>query len=972
MTDFSLPTNNHGPAVVDSLVANGFSPTKPVPSSAFLPPPPQEEEDYTIKCICGFHDDDGNTVLCEHCETWQHTECYYFEDGEVLDVSEIEHYCADCKPRPLDARGASQRQAMRREQSDLVERKVKKAATKSHKKKARAPETQMMLANGSLSYERSASHNTLDRSTGSPREYFPSVKRPKISHRYSGSLHSPNLSYAGNVKRSGSASRITHSPSKTPRNYPSMGYVSEPYSHEFMHLYDNDPGDATMQANLFNDITITSSLSLWTQDAEALAEASNGLSPQDIFHRCEQPLDSMDLPLLHKVCKEGDNCELNGQCPRWRLLTTDAPLPKGSIVGELKGKIGHMRDYVQDIANRWDYLRHPVPFVFFHPKLPIYIDTRREGTQCRYLRRSCRPNLNMTTILENGSDYRFCFVAKDDLEAGTELTIGWTLDQHIRNFFHRRNTEHFSNQGTNDADEEYVSDWVGKVLADFGGCACDSPTECSLAKYDRRSSPSLNGAFKLSNGNVSKGPNGYGKRNSPGMDQTSYSRSHYVKQQEDDDDDDDGDGSTSGSLRSRQRSRETTPAHSHAGETAFAKGLELSDREKRKIAALERNFEQIEQDKHQPTHKKKKRNSGGSSAQTPANPGPRQLGPVSSFSQPNTPGIIARSQYIDASTSRRTSGSPVGKQPPTTSISTGRSAGRKKRASQAGPTPIPFATARPDYVSRSTQTDPDKGADWYNVPEPDKPRKPFMSLSKQLLLRSQRERIKMEQRAQAIVTQQRGSTDAVQAHEGSRIEPVRFEADVDMQDVQRSPDHTEGNTTSQTPLKKPRRPDAVDNGSDATRASIKPPPPPPFSNNLPATELRVRPPSPAAEFFHERSSASPKDATQSPVTARPPFIQTSGSYPPLLPVSNPAFPQPSPVKKKYSLGEYISRQKAKTEPSSNGERPPNSSPVLSQAAIKPPVGLDEAKSVKDEGSVFVGTPKQEIGDQDPTDEIKQP
>ncbi|KAL8829824.1 MAG: hypothetical protein Q9170_006004 [Blastenia crenularia] len=74
-----------------------------------------EGEVYTIKCICGFDDDDGNTVLCDKCDNWQHTACYYFNDGKVLDVSEIEHRCTDCKPRKLDIRGATERQMRRRE-----------------------------------------------------------------------------------------------------------------------------------------------------------------------------------------------------------------------------------------------------------------------------------------------------------------------------------------------------------------------------------------------------------------------------------------------------------------------------------------------------------------------------------------------------------------------------------------------------------------------------------------------------------------------------------------------------------------------------------------------------------------------------------------------------------------------------------------------------------------------------------------
>ncbi|KAL8723325.1 MAG: hypothetical protein Q9225_000377 [Loekoesia sp. 1 TL-2023] len=955
MTDISLPTNHHGPAVVDPLIANGLSPSKPVPPQALPAPGPEEEEDYTIKCICGFHDDDGNTVLCEQCQTWQHTECYYFEGGEVLDVSEIEHCCADCKPRRLDARAATERQTMRREQSDLGERRVKKAAAaKSHKKKVKVPDTHMTLANGFSPYDRNDPHSVSDRSADSPRDYLPSAKRPKINHRYSSSLQSPSLSYTGNDKRSGSVSRVIHSPSKTPGKYLSNGYLSEPYSHNFMHLYDDDPGDAEMQANLFNDITITSSLSLWTQDAEALAEASNGLSPQNIFHRCDQPLDSMGFPFLRKEIRQGDDPDTDGRFPRWTFLTTGAPLPKGSIVGELKGKIGHMRDYVQDPSNRWDYLRHPVPFVFFHPKLPIYIDTRREGTKCRYLRRSCRPNLIMTTILENGSDYRFCFVAKDDLEAGSELTIAWTLDQHIRNF------TQFKHEGSSDADEDYVSDWVGKVLADFGGCACDLPAECSLARYDRRSDQSLSGTFKMSNGNGPKGRNGYGKRHSPAMDQITYSRPHHVKQQEEDDDD----RSTSGSLRSKQRSRDITPTRSHFAENAFAMGLELSDREKRKIAALERNFEQIAQDKNQPAHKKKKRNSGGCVS---AHQSSRQQGPVSLFSQPNTPGIMSRAQGIDAE-SRRTSGSPVGKQPYMTNTLNGKSTGRKKQSLQAHPMSIPPAIARPNYVSTSVQTEPDEHADWYKSAEQERPRKPFMSLSKQLLLRSQRERARMEQRLQAAACRPTGQT---QEPNGNGVMPIQDREDTEMENSQHGLPGPVEEMTNNSPIQKPRPPDDVGSRINGANAMTKPPPPPTFINGVRTADLRLQLPSPAAALSSDPSSDSPRDVTQSPVAARPPPVQTPGTYPSLFPSSNSNMIQPSPVKKKVSLGEYMSRQKHKAEPPSTGERPPNSSPVLLHGPVKPLLGLDEAKGAGNEGSaVVVDTPRQE--DRNMIEEGKEP
>ncbi|KAL8941625.1 MAG: hypothetical protein Q9216_002127 [Gyalolechia sp. 2 TL-2023] len=953
MTDFSLPANHHGPAIVDPLIANGLSSAKPVPLPALGA---EEEEDYTIKCICGFHDDDGNTVLCEHCETWQHTECYYFEDGEILDVTEVEHYCADCKPRRLDARSASDRQRKRREQSDLGERKVKKTPTKSHKKKGKTPDTQIALSNGCSPYGRNDSHGIPERPAETPRDCYSSVKRPKINHRYSNSLQSPSQSGAGNDKRAGSTSRGAHSPSKTPGKYPADGYLSEPYSHEFIHLYDDDPGDVIMQANLFNDITITSSLSLWTQDAEALAEASNGYSPQDIFHRCDQSLDSMGFPFLHKESKQGDNLDADDRVPRWKFLVTDAPLVKGSIVGELKGKVGHMRDYVQDPTNRWDYLRHPAPFVFFHPKLPIYIDTRREGTKCRYLRRSCRPNLTMTTILENGSDYRFCFVAKADLEASSELTIGWTLDQHIRNFFHRRSSEQFKHEGTSDADEDYVFDWVGKVLADFGGCACDSPAECSLAKYDRRSKAFLDGLSRTSNGNLPKGRNGSGRRQSPITDRTTYGRSHYTKQQEEEDDD----RSDSGSLHSKQRSREITPTRNQVGETAFVIGLELSDREKRKIAALEKNFEQREQDKNQPAQKKKKRNSGGSSVQTPMNLGPRRAGQISSLSQPNTPGIISRPQYVDVSTSRPTSGSPAARDPYTTHTVNGNPISQKKQFSSTRTMSSSPPTARPNYVSTSVQTEPDEWTDWYRLPEREQPRRPFMSLSKQLLLRSQRERARMEQRLHAAASRMGQILESVQGSHGNHVVLSQARDDIETEDVQHKLDHSLDEVTSNAPLQKLRPPDGMSSPNDHS-TTIKPLPPLAILNVTRGTDLQVQLPPAVPQLHNERSSGSTREFSQSPVAVRPPFAHTSGTYPPLLPNSNFNLVQPSPVKKKVSLGEYMSRRNNRPEPPSTGESPINSSPVLLHDPVKPPLDTEEAKNVDDRGGAVVNAVKQEDG-----------
>jgi hypothetical protein len=63
------------------------------------------EEPDTIKCICDFLDDVGDTIYCGRCKTRQHVECYY----PGLENGIFEHSCADCRPRPLDRNQANER-----------------------------------------------------------------------------------------------------------------------------------------------------------------------------------------------------------------------------------------------------------------------------------------------------------------------------------------------------------------------------------------------------------------------------------------------------------------------------------------------------------------------------------------------------------------------------------------------------------------------------------------------------------------------------------------------------------------------------------------------------------------------------------------------------------------------------------------------------------------------------------------------
>ncbi|RSL39146.1 hypothetical protein CEP53_014279 [Fusarium sp. AF-6] len=62
-----------------------------------------------IKCICNSTHDDGNAIHCEHCETWQHIDCFYSGNEQDAMREDFEHFCAECIPRPLDREKAIKR-----------------------------------------------------------------------------------------------------------------------------------------------------------------------------------------------------------------------------------------------------------------------------------------------------------------------------------------------------------------------------------------------------------------------------------------------------------------------------------------------------------------------------------------------------------------------------------------------------------------------------------------------------------------------------------------------------------------------------------------------------------------------------------------------------------------------------------------------------------------------------------------------
>lgn len=378
-----------------------------------------------------------------------------------------------------------------------------------------------------------------------------------------------------------------------------------------MHISQTSSEYTATSTNSYASLDVSNDLHTWLNDGVALQEVAPGLTQHAIFSRWDKDMDELKhtAPAM-SPCRSTDiKVTINGQHPIHNWWVVNEPCDTGKFLGELNGHVGRQYDYKNDPRNRWNELRHPEPFVFFLDKLPIYIDCREEGNSMRYVRRSCRPNAKIQIILHN-NDFHFCFVSIEQIGPNEEITLPWSIRGKEWETICAIN----NGQPVSRVDELNTAQWFTRVAADCGGCACaHTHNPCGMAKFDKRNvpSPATNG-YPLKPGKQRKTKKGPAAQISPlSTGRATNSRANSEAVNRNDNEEDDGQ-SVSNSSRSKPPSRDNTPNTNDA--VGLGVGLELSDRERRKLLQQERLFEKMEEEKGG----KKKRASAGSALNTPS------------------------------------------------------------------------------------------------------------------------------------------------------------------------------------------------------------------------------------------------------------------------------------------------------------------------------------------------------------------
>lgn len=943
----------------------------------------EEEDDGEIACICAYSDDDGNTIQCDKCYRWQHILCYYPPPAEVPMGEDEKHFCIDCSHRELDARKATERQRKVLEQRNGING-IKRPQAKSHKKKQKdSPPTVPTPQINGWSADRHSHLHGHERKSASPRDLPPPSKRPKTSHRASNSISQP----AGR-KRNGTNSLNPRSDSKTPEPDSTPGPIIPFYSEEFLQLFQPQSPQVDTATNLMNNIAITNSLSEWLHDSEAVSTATGGLTQGEIFKRWDGLIE--DIPGRPKVdvqTVEDHRFASDGYSPRWARLIVEDQIAPGTFIGELRGRIGQREEYLNDPDSRWPVLRHPEPFVFFHPQLPIYIDARQEGSVFRFVRRSCQPNAELQTIITEQTEYHFCFMATKDILPGEEVTVAWQVPDTVSERI-KSSLAHSANFQPNVRD--YISTWVSKVLANCGPCACNGQSNCLMAHYDRRGypQPAENAPIKAIKGRK--------KRQQVSPIDTSvltHSRSGSEARKFDRDEDMTDSRSVSGSRGSI--SRDITPNTHYSGNVSTAGLPEMSEREKKKLQREEEMFRKQEQGTGR---KKQKRSSGGSNLNTPSTTtsvrSTPDQGVEKSFANRFKQKQLGHStKYADAGTS---SNRP--------SFSGGRPSSGKRVSRGGHTTKVPLKDSSSSlvkgpkavYADASVQCDLDTEGTLADPNAPPRPRKRYISVTQRLLRRcisnnvKHKVNVQLEDVAETDDTAMdidvapttrldsptpgalspKSSPKAGREVEAAPVSPPQLEqpekptdSDVVMEEAGTDePVKAETPTTSHkssplpvaaslptldsrtVPLQPPTdySPPPWLSKSSQSESSSDPASDHPSSSPRRPTDMHVQMPPPQANPF----AAAENPSTGTPFTTSQQVqspLSLAGIAPPLFSPSVTAAVTPSPARKKMSLSDYTRRSKARESETGTAR---DSSPASTSASIPPSTASQIAEVIE--------------------------
>ncbi|KAJ1663198.1 SET domain-containing protein 3 [Coemansia sp. RSA 1813] len=395
-----------------------------------------DEDQGLIRCICNIDDDDGFTIQCENCLVWQHAVCVGVEQDNVPD----EYLCEKCNPRKLDIKRAVEYQRRRIDseyRNSKEPRKRQKNSTskpkradESNDRKKRASDTKQPRSKSAKSAGsgRDSSSPAASRTADKGRDNTPladSSYTPIDSNIFGVDVQVMFQSVLGQLAEqrnavSAAAASVTSTPpaSLTASSATKNGAVEA----------------ASLPTNELN----SDSGKKQADDTLSGTPLPNGRSNSHLPHLpSTAAVDDGADPHLPSMVPMTDE-DINSPIPIYKALVGKERCQTGLFssrrieghryVCEYKGQVLLKAAYKEDPKNYYELLRTTRPYSHFHPEIDICVDARRQGSEVRFIRRSCSPNVCLKSVFvpDNASPLIYLgLFAQRDVEPDEELTLSW-------------------------------------------------------------------------------------------------------------------------------------------------------------------------------------------------------------------------------------------------------------------------------------------------------------------------------------------------------------------------------------------------------------------------------------------------------------------------------------------------------------------------------------------------------------------
>ncbi|KAI9502238.1 hypothetical protein BX070DRAFT_22568 [Coemansia spiralis] len=391
-----------------------------------------DEDQGVIRCICVIDDDDGFTIQCENCLVWQHAVCVGVDQDNVPD----EYLCEKCNPRKLDIKRAVEYQRRRleteyrstketRKRPKHTSAKPKKGDDQNDRKKRVSDAKQQRVRSAKpLSASRGSSSPTSLRSVEKGRDNmtladsaYTSIDRNILAADVQ-VLFQSVLSQLAEHRNAVSAAvaSVTTAP---PVSLSGTSATNNSAVNSFTSVVNSDsekraPGDSLYGAPMSNG-------------------SSNGHSTHP-YSTASKDNGESGLPAIVPIAE----ADINNPAPIYKSLVgkdhgqiglfARESIEHHRYICEYKGQVLLKAAYKEDPKNYYELLRTTRPYSHFHPEIDICVDARRQGSEARFIRRSCSPSVVLKSMYVTGSPnphIHLGLFATRSMEPDEELTIGW-------------------------------------------------------------------------------------------------------------------------------------------------------------------------------------------------------------------------------------------------------------------------------------------------------------------------------------------------------------------------------------------------------------------------------------------------------------------------------------------------------------------------------------------------------------------